>query len=119
MKDLVLFPFFVKAGLRAKEIFGLTWDLFLSPRGEIDTHIRVVVSVAKDNTGGRRIPLNKELIEALILLNQKRWDVSRDEAIIRSERRSKTNPQRSINPRIIVQWFKRLYMQLNLARKLS
>jgi len=114
-RDRVLFLLSVKAGLRAKEISGLTWDLVLNPNGEVDSHIRIVDSVAKGTTGGRRIPLNKDLRKALVLLKDKRWNVSRDEVVIRSERSSISNPNRNMNPRVIVQWFKRLYTQLNLS----
>jgi integrase len=54
----------VKAGLRAGEIAGLTWDMVLDPTGEVGQAIELHDRVAKNNSG-RRIPLHPQLQIAL------------------------------------------------------
>src|SRR5271167_1873941 len=54
----------VKAGLRAGEIAGLTWDMVLDPTGEVSQAIELHDRVAKKNSG-RRIPLHPTLQSAL------------------------------------------------------
>ena len=54
----------IKAGLRAKEIANLTWEMITDAQGQLGTaiHLRNTASKAKS---GRVIPLNKELKTAL------------------------------------------------------
>src|SRR5271154_2440949 len=54
----------VKAGLRAGEIAGLTWEMVLDPIGEVGEAIELHDCVAKKNSG-RRIPINPALRTAL------------------------------------------------------
>src|ERR1700729_4051548 len=54
----------VKAGLRAGEIAGLTWDMVLDPTGEVGQAIELHDCVAKKN-GGRRLPLHPTLQSTL------------------------------------------------------
>src|ERR1700754_2723188 len=54
----------VKAGLRAGEIAGLTWDMVLDPTGEVGQAIELHDRIAKKNSG-RRIPINPTLQTAL------------------------------------------------------
>ncbi|MGJ3495904.1 tyrosine-type recombinase/integrase, partial [Piscirickettsia salmonis] len=53
------------AGLRAKEIAALTWDMVLTPEGELCESIRLRNTASKGKQGGRVIPLNKQLKQAL------------------------------------------------------
>ncbi len=57
----------IKAGLRAKEIANLTWDMITEPDGALAAAIHLR-NVASKGNSGRVIPLNKELREALSLL---------------------------------------------------
>ena len=59
----------IKAGLRAKEIANLTWEMVTDPEGQLGTalHLRNVASKGKS---GRVIPLNKELRTALLELQK-------------------------------------------------
>src|SRR5580658_9964282 len=54
----------VKAGLRAGEIAGLTWDMVLGPTGEVGQAIELHDRVAKKRSG-RRIPMHPALRDAL------------------------------------------------------
>src|SRR3979490_2324859 len=54
----------VKAGLRAGEIAGLTWDMVLDPTGEVGQAIELRDCIAKENSG-RRIPTTPTLQPAL------------------------------------------------------
>src|SRR3984957_15365978 len=54
----------VKAGLRAGEIAGLTWDMVLDPTGEVGQAIELHDCIAKKNSG-RRIPLHPTLQSTL------------------------------------------------------
>jgi hypothetical protein len=47
----------VKAGLRAKEIASLTWDMLTTAEGEIGTTLNLRNSASKGSSGGRVIPL--------------------------------------------------------------
>ncbi|WP_396604992.1 tyrosine-type recombinase/integrase [Bradyrhizobium sp. YCK136] len=59
----------LKAGLRAAEIAKLTWDMVESAEGEIGATIEVRDSVAKKRHG-RRIPVQKDLRQALLVLRR-------------------------------------------------
>jgi integrase len=54
----------IKAGLRAGEIAGLTWDMVLDPTGEVSQAIELHDCIAKKHSG-RRIPIHPELQIAL------------------------------------------------------
>ena len=60
----------VKAGLRAKEIASLTWDMATTSDGEVGTAIHLTNEASKGRGGGRVIPLNRELKTALLSLRQ-------------------------------------------------
>jgi len=54
----------VKAGLRAKEIASLTWDMVTTSDGEIGISIHLTNRASKGRAGGRVIPLSRELRSA-------------------------------------------------------
>jgi integrase len=54
----------VKAGLRAKEIAGITWAMVTDPEGSTGTAIHLLDSASKGRSG-RVIPMNRELRIAL------------------------------------------------------
>jgi integrase len=60
----------VKAGLRAKEIASLTWDMATTSDGEVGNAIHLTNDASKGRGGGRVIPLNRELRAALLSLRQ-------------------------------------------------
>jgi len=95
----------VKAGLRAGEIAGLTWDMVLDPTGEVSQAIELHDCIAKKNSG-RRIPVNPALRTALTA-----WCLltGGNGPVIRSEHGD------AMLPVSIVNWFAVLFAELTLA----
>ena len=84
-RAMVLLSF--KAGLRAKEISGLTWSMITDTSGELADVISLPNSASKGKGGGRTIPLHTELRDALVSLKLVRGEKARpDRPIIYSER---------------------------------
>jgi integrase len=95
----------VKAGLRAGEIAGLTWDMVLNPAGEVGQAIELHDCIAKKNSG-RRIPIHPTLRTALTA-----WCLLTGGAgrVIRSEHGD------AMSPVSIVNWFALAYRAIGLA----
>lgn len=107
-RDRVMFLLSHKAGLRAKEIAGITWAMVLDANGAINQEIRLENIAAKGNSG-RIIPLNAELRASLVALHEDRGDMAQPEnTIIYSERGLKMSAQTVTN------WFHSLYKKLGL-----
>jgi integrase/recombinase XerC len=86
-RDRVMVLLSFKAGLRAKEIAGLTWSMVMDASGELADAISLPNSVSKGKGGGRTIPLHNELLDALADLKAIRGDKVRpDRPVIYSER---------------------------------
>jgi integrase len=66
-RDRVIFLLSVKAGLRAKEIASLRWEMVSDAEGRLIDLISLTDKASKGR-GGRSIPLNKELKAALLAL---------------------------------------------------
>ena len=96
----------VKAGLRAKEIAGLTWSMITDADGDIGSNIQLTDKASKGR-GGRVIPLNMQLrLKLADLLEQERQHHRFDLAIshvIRTERSAQTSPQAIVN--MFASWF--------------
>ena len=95
----------VKAGLRAGEIAGLTWEMVLDPTGEVGQAIELHDRIAKKNSG-RRIPINPTLQTALTAWRLLTGSVG---SVIRSERGD------AMTPTGIVNWFALAYRAVGLA----
>jgi integrase/recombinase XerD len=96
----------VKAGLRAGEIAGLTWDMVLDPTGEVGKAIELHDCVAKKNSG-RRIPINPTLQTALTA-----WSLltgGHGRRVIRSERGD------AMTSASVVNWFACAYRAVGLT----
>lgn len=61
-RDLVIFYLSVYAGLRSKEIAGLTWEMVDRER---DGCLRLTNRVSKGAAGGRVVPIHPKLMAAL------------------------------------------------------
>jgi integrase len=94
-----------KAGLRAGEIAGLSWDMVLDPSGEVGQLIELHDRVAKKNSG-RRIPLHPSLQSALTAWCLLIGNVG---PVIRSERGE------AMSAVSIVNWFALAYRAVGLA----
>jgi integrase/recombinase XerD len=106
-RNRVIFLLSVKAGLRAKEIASLTWDMVTDARGEIGRAIHLRDSASKGRSG-RIIPLNKELSDALLAWRKKIW-LRGSEAVVSTERSKRASPQSIVN------LFSRWYHELGFA----
>jgi integrase len=96
----------VKAGLRAKEIAGLTWSMITDAEGDIASCIHLTDKASKGRSG-RVIPFNVQLrLKLADLLEQERQHHRFDLAashVIRTERSEKTSPQAIVN--MFASWF--------------
>ena len=109
-RDTVMLLLSFQAGLRAREIAGLTWDMVLGPDGRIGATLDVRDGVAKGGRG-RRVPIHPELRMALngLRLSLPLSMRAADEPVIRS---AKTG--RAMRANSIVNWFADLYRKLGL-----
>src|SRR5580658_415100 len=64
VRNRVLVLLSVKAGLRAAEIANLTWDMVLDGSGHVGSTIELHDAAAK-NGSGRRLPIHRDLHDAL------------------------------------------------------
>jgi integrase len=94
----------VKAGLRAKEIAALTWDMLTDAEGNLGSgsaiHLR---NEASKGRSGRVIPLNQDLRKALQELFQTRGAST---YVITSERRQRTSAAVIVN--LFAGWYRTL-----------
>src|SRR5882724_3989629 len=87
VRNRVMFLLSIKAGLRAKEIALLTWAMVTDAEGHVAQVIALPNTASKGQGGGRMIPLNWMLREALVDLYQLRADeVHPERPVICSER---------------------------------
>lgn len=105
-RNTVMFLLSIKAGLRAKEIAALTWDMVLTPEGQLCDAIRLRNTASKGKQGGRVIPLNKQLKQALSLLLEESDPKHGQRPVILSRRKSHFPAQTVVN------WFAHLYKEL-------
>jgi integrase/recombinase XerD len=64
-RDRLIFLLSVRAGLRAKEIAALKWEMITDAEGELNDVIALTDEAAKGRRGGRAIPIAKDLKAAL------------------------------------------------------
>jgi integrase/recombinase XerD len=106
-RDRVMILLSVKAGLRAKEIASLTWSMVTDAQGELGDAIHLPNSASKGKNGGRTVPLNPALHQALADLRAKRGDAAVPQSrIIYSERGD------GYSAAAVQVWFARLYRTL-------
>jgi integrase len=104
LRNRVIVLLSVKAGLRAGEIAGLTWDMVLGANGQVGACIELRDHAAKKGSG-RVIPTHPSLADALTVWRQV---TSATGHVVRSER---GGPMTALS---IVVWFKRAYAYLGL-----
>jgi integrase len=105
LRNKLLVLLSVKAGLRAGEIAGLTWDMVVDPTGEVSQVIELQDCVAKKNSG-RRIPIHPALQSTLTA-----WCLLTGGTgpVIVSERGN------AMTPTSVVNWFALTYRAVGLA----
>jgi integrase len=104
IRNRVIVLLSAKAGLRAGEIAGLTWDMVLAASGEIGHMIELRDCAAKKG-GGRLIPIHSDLADAL---SAWRRATAGSGHVVRSER---GGPMTALS---IVIWFKKAYQYVGL-----
>ena len=106
LRNQTIFLLSVRAGLRAKEIAGLTWEMVLTPTGDISDCIHLTNRASKGKSGGRIIPMHNSIRSNLEVLIDR---LGPDGFVIRSER------SKSVAPQMIVNLFRGWYSELGLA----
>ena len=104
LRNRVMFLLSVKAGLRAKEVAGLTWSMVCDPQGKLGEAIALLDRASKGKNGGRSIPLNKDLRAALLELQDQDQPKPHDH-IIRMER--DRSPSAQVITNTFWTWYKR------------
>jgi integrase/recombinase XerC len=108
-RDTVMFLLSLKAGLRAKEIAGLTWAMVTDAEGQVADALHLENRASKGK-GGRTVPLHPQLRAALITLHIERGELARPaRPVIFSERGS------GLSADTVQLWFHRLYATLGLT----
>jgi integrase len=98
IRDRVIFLLSVRAGLRAKEIAHLTWDMVTDAEGSLTDLISLPNVASKGKRGGRTIPMSKDLRAALVgLKSATQNDNPPSPFIITTERASKTSSYAVVN----------------------
>jgi integrase/recombinase XerD len=87
IRNRVIFLLSVKAGLRAKEIASLKWDMLTDSDGRIGNAIQLHNAATK-GWSGRVIPLNSELRETLVAWRQRSL---RSAHVVTTERAARTS----------------------------
>lgn len=106
VRDRAIFLLSFRAGLRAKEIAHLTYEMITDAEGVLSTEIDLTNAASKGSSG-RRIAMNAHLRQALQeLLDTYDGRQDPDAAVVRSERGGAMSPQS------IVEWFGDLYKAL-------
>lgn len=99
-RNLVIFLLSVRAGLRAKEIADLKWNMLTDASGNLCTIISLPDAASKGRSG-RTIPICRELREACLdyLAHSSRlrgFDI-RTAHVVRTERSQRTSAQAIVN----------------------
>jgi integrase len=104
LRNRVVVLLSAKAGLRAREIANLTWDMVLGPTGQTSGVIELRDHAAKKGNG-RVIPMHRDLRSALADL---RLVAAHSEYVLTSERGG------PMTPLSIVIWFNRAFRSIGL-----
>ena len=105
LRNQTIFLLSVRAGLRAKEIAGLTWEMVLTPAGEVSDCILLTNSASKGKSGGRVIPMHDSIRSNLEALKDQ---PTPEGAVIKSERSKSVAPQMIVN--LVRGWYQELGM---------
>jgi integrase len=105
VRNRAIFLLSVRAGLRAKEIASLTWDMVTESDDAIGKAIRLE-DIASKGKSGRVIPLSRDLREALSSLRQIPSRGSGSRFLIKTERSTNPSPQVIVN--LFCQWYQAL-----------
>ena len=104
-RNKVIFLLSVRAGLRAKEIACLKWEMLTDAEGELGSAIHLVDEASKGRSG-RVIPLNKELLAALKTFRATQTRFRPSPYVIATERATNTSPAAIAN--LFAAWYRSL-----------
>jgi integrase len=99
-RNVAIFLLSIKAGLRAKEIASLTWDMITDAEGNLGSALHLRDEASKGSSG-RVIPLNKDLRSALQKLHDQRGS---SPYVIATERAQRTSAAAIVN--LFAQWYR-------------
>lgn len=106
VRTRVIFLLSLKAGLRAKEIPSLTWEIVTEAEGNLGDAIHLT-DIASKGRSGRVIPMNKELRTALLdLMDEAEATDHKKRFIITSERGERTSAATIVNK--FAAWYRAL-----------
>jgi integrase len=100
-RNHAIFLLSIKAGLRAKEIASLTWDMLTDAEGNLGSALHLRDEAAKGSSG-RVIPLNKDLRSALQKLHDERNRSS--PFVITTERAERSSAAAIVN--LFAHWYR-------------
>ena len=99
-RNHAIFLLSIKAGLRAKEIASLTWDMITDAEGNLGSALHLRDEASKGSSG-RVIPLNKDLRSALQKLHDERGS---SRFVITTERAARTSAAAIVN--LFAHWYR-------------
>lgn len=109
LRNQVIVLLSVRAGLRAKEIASLKWNMIVGAGGEVGDYIHLTDEASKGRSG-RVIPINKQLRALLIdAYGIAKADPRRSTYVVFTERSTRTSAQAVVN------LFQRWYRDLGLV----
>lgn len=108
LRNQVIFLLSVRAGLRAKEIASLKWEMVVDADGEISAMINLTNEASKGQSG-RIIPINRQLRQTLLQHYQSVRGHWGSPYVVTTERSDRTSAQ------AIVNLFHRWYSDLGLV----
>jgi len=112
IRNVVIFYLSSKAGLRAIEIASLQWNMVTDAEGNLTDYISLPNSATKGQSGGRSIPIHKQLKSYLeILLEEQRkfkYFNPSTSFVITTQRSPFTSAQSIVN--MFQRWYKKIGM---------
>ena len=111
-RDKVMFLLSVEAGLRAKEIASVTWEMLTDAEGNLTDEIRLQDKATKGESGGV-VYMSKRLSEELARFADWQQEVQRrgmTGTIIKAEISGK-----QMSAQVVVNWFYTLYKRLGFV----
>ena len=107
IRNRVIFLLSVKAGLRAKEIASLKWEMVTDAEGALSDAISLTDAASKGKRGGRTIPIAKDLRAALSVWKSEAEKLRRpSEYVVVTERAAKTSSYAIVN--LFAGWYRAL-----------
>ncbi|MDI2077947.1 site-specific integrase [Bradyrhizobium sp. Mp27] len=105
VRNRVIVLLSVKAGLRAKEIASLTWGMVSDATGQIGSSIHLP-DIASKGRSGRVIPINRDLLDALVALRSNPISSRPSDHVITTERAAVTSAHAIVI--MFARWFREM-----------